>query len=132
MKSVTLTKESGKAMSKTFSRLMIAVLVIASCFSVSLQAQTIKIDDLSGKTQTPNGPQVQTFPNPSTGDITIKPGDKSEITRLKIVDNSGNVLYDIPINGRTLIPHNLSKGTYIFEVHTDTGIFRRLIVFTDN
>lgn len=132
MNLLTTSKEGGKAMSQFFALLVITVMLSVSCFSGGLQAQTIEIEDLLGKTQSFESPQIQVFPNPSTGDVTIRPAEKSKITRLKVIDNFGTVLYDLPVNGRMTIPHNLSQGTYLFEVHSENGVFRKRIVFINS
>jgi len=127
-----LNKERGKAIFSSFLLKSTLLFCLAACFYTAANAQTIVIEDLSGKTQNAPADEVQVYPNPSLGDVTVKPAKKAKITRLKVSDLYGNVLYDIPVNGRTLVPHNLSTGTYVFEVHTELGLVHKHIIMTNS
>jgi ATP-dependent Zn protease len=121
-------KERGKAVFLSFFLKSTLFVCLALAVCLQMNAQTIVVEDITGKTQTAPADQIQVYPNPSMGDVMVRPAKKAKITHLRVRNLYGNVLYDIPVNGRTLVPHNLSAGTYIFEVHTEQGLVHKHII----
>lgn len=66
---------------------------------------------------------VEVFPNPTSGDVTVKLPIHEEYAQLTIIDYSGQIVYDSKINNSVnqINLSHLSTGMYLVNVILDSG-----------
>lgn len=81
--------------------------------------------DIQSKTN-----DLQVFPNPSDGNLTIK-SENSSLEQLKVLTITGQTIMDRPLNGQTqeqINLNNLPNGSYILSITTDKEVFNKQII----
>jgi hypothetical protein len=67
---------------------------------------------------------VSVYPNPSSGDVTIRSTDASVINAVRLFDISGRLILNQPIspsNVANISRNGLNKGVYLLETVTSKG-----------
>lgn len=61
------------------------------------------------------------FPNPSKGHTKVTVADISEPTDIQVIDNSGRILRNIPMNTTNTVELNLQRGVYMIRIVNKTS-----------
>ena len=68
---------------------------------------------------------INLYPNPSSHSINVVLPDNTSVSEMLILDFSGRVIKDIPVNEREIDIRSLKVGNYILRLSTEDGLISK-------
>lgn len=119
-------------MGKLYPYLKVALII--AFFSVARISQTqaqvdVTIDVLIGLTN--SSEDIVVSPNPFYNELKITHSESIQINTLKIVDNNGQLLYELNVDSPSSFQVALNPGTYFLIMETNSGNHVKQVLLED-
>lgn len=100
-------------------------------YSCELSLKSAKISDGNMLGDKPKNLKIDIFPNPSTGNLILKPNMKFGLCKIQIADIQGQMIeeFEKTINSNSSLNlTNLPPGLYLIKIKTEMGISTQKII----
>lgn len=100
-------------------------------YSCSLSFKSAKISNGNISQNDPENLEIDIFPNPSAGNLTLKPNTEIGLCKIQITDIRGQIIREIEkiINSNTSLNlTDLPPGLYLIKINTERGISTQKVI----